>query len=76
MVPGHEPKQTRKHCQSILKKIGDFDSPKVQEEERYIKSLVPVEKPLKGCVTVASLLNLSESSMSDLYKRKQPIYRL
>ena len=56
MVSGHEPKQTQKRCQSILKKIGDFDSPEVWEEERYIKSPVLVEKPLKGCVTVASLL--------------------
>lgn len=41
----------------------------MEEEEKNTKSLMLLEESLIGCVTMASLLNLSEPSFHDLEKR-------
>lgn len=57
---------TQKNCQPPKKEGISVPQKYVEEVERHTKSLMLLDEPLKGCVTVANLLNLSEPSFSYL----------
>lgn len=69
---------TQKHCQPLKKQVMLSPQRYVKEAQRHSKSEMQLEEQLKGCVTLTSLLNLSEPSFFSSMKKeiRKSVYRL